>query len=81
MDISTFRDQELQNVNERLHNDWVKEFFAQTDFLFLTEARIVIIEICLVSKFIKYFRICQIVHSWIVSMNKGLLINFVLDCS
>ena len=79
MRVRSLRDQELEDVDKRLDNDAIQEFFGKFHLLFLREIGVVLVEVRLVGKVVKHVLVGQFVHPLVRSVDERLLVDFVGD--
>jgi hypothetical protein len=79
MHVSALVNQVLHDVDEGLDNDLVEEFLRHLHLLLLADGLVVGVVVRLVCQLIEEICVSQLVHSTVVSMNEGLLIDLILD--
>jgi hypothetical protein len=79
MNISTLFDQVLKDGQEGLHDDLVEETPRYLSLLFVCQRLVVVVVVGLIGQLVEEIRIGQEIHSSVVTMDEGLLVDLVLD--
>jgi hypothetical protein len=79
MNISALFDQVLEDGQEGLHDDLVEETPRYLSLLLVSQRLIVIVVVGLIGQLVKEVSISQQIHSTVVTVDEGLLVDLVLD--
>lgn len=79
MNISAHFDQMLEDGQEGLHDDLVEETPRYLSLLLICQRLVVIVVVGLIGQLVEEVRISQQIHSAVVTMDEGLLVDLVLD--
>jgi hypothetical protein len=79
MGVGTFFNYEVKHLDKGLNDDGVEELLSKGKLFLITEARVVVVVVTLISKLVKKVRICELIHSSVIPMDKGLLVDLVTN--
>ena len=79
MHISSLFDQVLEDGQEGLHDYLVEEFSRYLSLLLISQRLVVIVVVGLIGQLVEEVHVSQQIHSAVVTVNKGLLVDLVLD--
>ena len=79
MGVGTFFNQEVKYQDKGLNDDGVEELLCKGELFLITEARVVVVVVTPISKLVKKVRIRELIHSSVIPMDKGLLVDLVTN--
>ncbi len=79
--IRPLLDDEVEDVDEGLYDNRIKEFFSHCGLFLIGEVGVVVVVVALVGELVEELCVGEVVHAPVDPVDERLLVNFVRDVS